>query len=425
MRDLEERVVAPLTHTSRQFMMIVAGLLILIGVMLASWAYQIVHGLTVTGLNTPVPWGIYIINFIFFISISIAGTLISGILRLLKQDWANPITRIAETVTIISVIIAFLNIMFDIGRPQRLLNMFFYGNATSPFVWDTIVIAIYLMASAAYLYFPMVPDMARLSNKVPKMRFFYRLLSNGYTGTEEQNKELHSMILTLAIMVTGTVVMVHTVLSWVFGLQKAQPDWHDAIMGPYFISGALITGLPILIIIAAIFRKAYGLERYFTMEMFDKLGKLLLVLTLIYMYLFVAETLTKDYGGESTTHATGQAIWFGQFAWITWSMVILGFLVPMVILTFKRLRTYKGILVASGLMFVALWVKRFIIVVPGLTRYLLPYKDGIYIPTGIEWALTFGSMALFGLMFAIFTKLFPMVSIWEVEEMEEFKEEVG
>jgi molybdopterin-containing oxidoreductase family membrane subunit len=424
LRDLEQKVLAPLNQTGRQFKVIVLGFILLIAIMFYYWFYQIVNGLTVTGLSQPVPWGIYILNFIFFISISIAGTLISGILRLLKQDWANPITRIAEMVTIISVIIAFLNILFDIGRPQRLFNMFFYGNSTSPFVWDTIVIAIYLFASAAYLYFPMVPDLARLAPKVPRLRFIYRLLSNGYTGTEEQKKELHRMILTLAIMVTGTVVMVHTVLSWVFGLMKSQPSWHDAIMGPYFISGALITGLPILIIIAAIFRKAYGLEKYFTMEMFDKLGKLMLVLILIYMYLFVAETLTKDYAGKATTHPSSEAIWFGEFAWITWSMVIIGFLVPMIILAFKRLRTYKGILLASGILFIAMWVKRFIIVVPGLTRYLLPYEDGIYIPTITEWALTFGSMALFGLMFAIFSKLFPMVSIWEVEEMEEFQGEV-
>jgi molybdopterin-containing oxidoreductase family membrane subunit len=424
MRDLEQKVLAPLNQTGRQFKVIVLGFILLIAIMFYHWFWQIANGLTVTGLSQPVPWGIYILNFIFFISISIAGTLISGILRLLKQDWANPITRIAEMVTIISVIIAFLNILFDIGRPQRLFNMFFYGNSTSPFVWDTIVIVIYLLASAAYLYFPMVPDLARLAPKVPKMRFIYRLLSNGYTGTEEQKKELHRMIVTLAVMVTATVVMVHTVLSWVFGLIKAQPSWHDAIMGPYFISGALITGLPILIIIAAIFRKAYGLEKYFKFEMFDKLGKLMLVLILIYLYLFVAETLTKDYAAEATTHDFSHALWFGEFAWITWSMVIIGFLVPLVILTFKRLRTYRGILLASGILFIAMWVKRFIIVVPGLTRYMLPYQDGIYIPTVTEWALTFGSMALFGLMFAIFSKLFPMVSIWEVEEMEEFQGEV-
>ena len=424
MRDLEQKVLAPLIHTGRQFMIIVLGFILLISVMFYYWFIQITTGLAVTGLNQGVPWGIYILNFIFFISISIAGTLISGILRLLKQDWANPITRIAEMVTIISVIIAFLNILFDIGRPQRLFNMFFYGNSTSPFVWDTIVIVIYLLASAAYLYFPMVPDLARLAPKVPRMKFIYRLLSNGYKGTEEQKKELHRMIITLAIMVTATVVMVHTVLSWVFGLMKAQPSWNDAIMGPYFISGALITGLPILIIIAAIFRKGYGLEKYFKLEMFDKLGKLLLVLALIYMYMFIAETLTKDYASKATTHSTSEAIWLGEFAWITWSMVIVGFLVPMLILTFKRTRTYKGILLASGLMFVAMWVKRFIIVVPGLTRYQVPYQDGIYIPTGVEWALTFGSMALFALMFAIFSKLFPMVSIWEVEEMEEFQGEV-
>ncbi|NIP37236.1 MAG: hypothetical protein GWN18_19920, partial [Thermoplasmata archaeon] len=160
MRDLEQKVLAPLNRTGRQFKVIVLGFILLIAIMFYYWFYQIVNGLTVTGLSQPVPWGIYILNFIFFISISIAGTLISGILRLLKQDWANPITRIAEMVTIISVIIAFLNIMFDIGRPQRLFNMFFYGNSTSPFVWDTIVIAIYLFASAAYLYFPMVPDLA-------------------------------------------------------------------------------------------------------------------------------------------------------------------------------------------------------------------------------------------------------------------------
>jgi molybdopterin-containing oxidoreductase family membrane subunit len=422
-RDLEDKVIAPLLETGRKFKLVVLSFLILIAVMFFAWYTQVSQGLTVTGLTQPVPWGIYIINFVFFISISIAGTLISGILRLLKQDWANPITRIAETVTIVSVIIAFLNILFDIGRPQRLFNMFMYGEASSPFVWDTIVIAIYLIASAAYLYFPLVPDLARLSVKVPKKRFFYRLLSYGYTGTEEQRAELNRIIISMAIIVTSTVVMVHTVLAWVFGLMKSVPSWHDAIMGPYFISGALITGLPILIIIAAIFRKGYNLKDYITDELFNKMGKLLLVLLLIYMYLFVAETLTKDYAGEAATEPVSHAIWFGEFAWITWSMVIFGFILPIIILTFKRTRTTKGVLFASGLVFIAMWIKRYIIVVPGLTRHLLPYENGIYIPTWVEWALTFGSMALFGLIFAIFAKLFPVVSIWEVEEMEEARKE--
>ena len=136
MKELEAKIIVPLEETGTKFKMIVIGFLVLIGAMFYAWFFQIDQGLSVTGLSQPTPWGIYIINFIFFISISIAGTLISGILRLLKQDWANPITRIAEIVTIVAVIIAFLNILFDIGRPQRLFNMFFYGQATSPFVWD-------------------------------------------------------------------------------------------------------------------------------------------------------------------------------------------------------------------------------------------------------------------------------------------------
>ncbi len=425
MKELEARIIVPLEQTGTRFKLVVIGFMVLIAAMFYAWFYQITYGLSVTGLSQPVPWGIYIINFVFFISISIAGTLISGILRLLKQDWANPITRIAETVTIVAVIVAFLNILFDIGRPQRLFNMFFYGQSTSPFVWDTIVIVVYLLASAAYVYFPMVPDMARLAGKVPKRRFIYRLLSNGYTGTEAQKKELHKIIFTLAIIVTATVLMVHTVLSWVFGLMIAQPGWHDAIMGPYFISGALITGLPILIIIAAIYRKAYNLEKWITDEMFQKMAKLLLVLILIYMYMFLAETLTADYTVTADREPISHAIWFGQFAWITWPIVIIGFFVPIIVLTFKRTRTYRNILIVSGILFIAMWAKRFIIVVPGLTRYLLPYQDGIYIPSWVEWALTFGSMALFGLIFAIFTKLFPIISIWEVEEMDEFKEGDG
>jgi molybdopterin-containing oxidoreductase family membrane subunit len=423
LNDLEDKIIAPLTTTTRPFKLIVIGFMVLIVIMFFAWYTQTTKGLSVTGLSQPVPWGIYIINFIFFISISIAGTLISGILRLMKQDWANPITRIAETVTIISVIIAFINILFDMGQPQRIINMFAYGNVTSPFVWDTIVIVTYLIASAAYLYFPMVPDLARLAGKVRKKRFIYRLLSFGYTGTDDQKKELHAIIVTMATIVTGTVLMVHTVLAWVFGLMKAQPSWHDAIMGPYFISGALITGLPILIIIAAIFRRGYKMEKYITDELFQKLGVLLNVFILIYMYLFLAEILTKDYSPELGTEAASHAIWFGQFAWITWTMVIFGFMLPIILLTFKRTRTYKGILIASGLVFLTMWAKRFIIVVPGLTTYLLPYKEGIYIPTWVEWALTIGSMALFGLLFAVFAKFFPIVSIWEVAEMEEFQEE--
>jgi molybdopterin-containing oxidoreductase family membrane subunit len=408
----------PLLETGRGFYLTVA-------VLLAIWAWgvyayytQVSQGLGVTYLNRPVFWGVYITNFVFFIGISHAGTLISAILRLARAEWRRAITRMAETITVLVLFFGVGNIIVDLGRPDRVANVIKHGRFQSPLLWDVMSITTYLTASSIYLYVPLIPDIAYLRDRVRRGSWrwwLYRTLALGWTGTPRQHRALEIAISILAVLVIPIAVSVHTVVSFVFSM-TIQPMWHSAIFGPYFVAGAIFSGIAAIIIAMAVLRRVYKLYDYIKEIHFNYLGILLLVMTLLWFYFTFAEYLTTYYGNEPVHMAIFWEKLTGRFAWPFWAMVAFCFVIPFLLLCNRRTRTVTGTVIASVSVIVGMWLERFIIVVPTLSNPRLPYERGVYIPTWVEWSVTAACFAAFILLYVLFAKVFPMVSIWEIRE---------
>jgi molybdopterin-containing oxidoreductase family membrane subunit len=419
-RDPEDAVLfAPVLGTTRRFWLGVTPLLALTLWGMYAYTLQLRYGLGVTGLHRPVAWGIYIINFVFFIGISHAGTLISAILRLCKAEWRRPITRAAEAITVLVLFFGLGSIIMDLGRPDRLFYVLQYGRLQSPLLWDVTSITTYLTGSALYLYLPLIPDLALVRDRATGWRrTLYTFLALGWRGTAGQHRRLERGIAVMAVMVIPIAVSVHTVVSWVFSM-TLQPMWKSTIFGPYFVTGAIFSGIAALIISMAAVRRAYHLESYLKPVHFNSLSLLLLVMSLLWLYFTFAEHLTAYYGGELAEAMVLFAKVTGRWAPAFWAMAVLNFVIPVAILANGRTRTVAGSVVASASVVVGMWLERYLIVVPTLANPRLPYERGFYGPTWVEVSITAGAVSFFVLLYMVFTKLFPIVSIWEVREARE------
>jgi molybdopterin-containing oxidoreductase family membrane subunit len=413
--EIDEALYAPIRRTGKRFYLAFSALGLVVLWAVFAYLYQYRSGLGVTGLERPHFWGVYITNFVFFIGISHAGTLISAILRLARAEWRRAITRSAEVITVLVLMFGVGNILIDLGRPDRMLNVIQYAQFQSPLLWDVASIAIYMTASAIYLYLPLIPDIALLRDNLGKRTWFYRILAVGWRGSERQHRWLEIGIAIMAVLVIPVAVSVHTVVSFVFAM-TIQPMWHSAIFGPYFVAGAIFSGIAALIIAMALIRRLYHLEDYLRPIHFNYLGILLLVMSLFWFYFTFTEHLTVYYGAEPI-HMT--IFWEkinGRFAPLFWTMVVGCFGIPVAILVSRKTRTVTGTVVASVSVTIGMWLERYSIVVPTLSHPRLPYETMYYFPTWVEWSVTAGCFALFIMLYMFFTKLFPIVSIWEVQE---------
>ncbi len=400
---------------------------------LVAFIYQLRIGLAATAMNNYFSWGVYIINFVFFIGISHAGTLVSAILRVTGAEWRRPITRMAEGITVFALMIGAPMIIIDMGRPDRILNVILHGRLQSPILWDVCSVTTYITGSLMYLYLPMIPDLALLRDRPgsfsPWRQKLYRKLSLGWTGTPEQKRRLERAIGAMAIVIIPVAVSVHTVVSWIFGM-TLRAGWHSTIFGPYFVVGAIFSGIAALITAMAIFVwyfRPYHLDRYITLSHFKKLASLLLAVNLIYIYFTVSEYLTMGYPSEGPDRRLLDALFTGQYAWQFWTMAVIGLFIPAVLLALPWTRTFKGILLASVLINIGMWLKRYVIVVPTLASPFMPVYSPTgqplsYVPTWVEWSITAGAFSGFCMLYLLFSKVFPIVSIWEIEEGEQEKQ---
>ncbi|MEW6749497.1 MAG: NrfD/PsrC family molybdoenzyme membrane anchor subunit [Candidatus Latescibacterota bacterium] len=390
----------------------------------AAWAafaytWQLWHGLGATGLNRPVYWGIYITNFVFFIGVSHAGTLISAILRLCRAEWRRAITRMAEVITVLVLFFGVGNVLVDMGRPDRLLNVIKHPHFRSPLLWDVCSITTYLTASTIYLYLPLIPDIALLHDRIGGWRgTLYRWLAMGWTGSPAQQRRLNRAIGVMAVIVLPIAVSVHTVVSWVFAM-TVQPMWHSTIFGPYFVVGAIFSGIAAIITAMALIRRAYHLEDYLKPVHFNNLGLLLLVMTLLWFYFTLGEYLTTWYGQEPVELGVFWAKFAGPYSPFFWAMVICCFVIPFALLCRRRTRTVAGTVAASISVNIGMWLERFTIVVPTLVNPRLSAVHGAYTPTWVEWSIMAGCFAAFALLYLGFTRMFPIVSVWEIREAHE------
>jgi molybdopterin-containing oxidoreductase family membrane subunit len=408
-------LVQPIVHTTVRFYVFSSVLLAVSVAGVVAYLTQYRQGLGVTGLNRPVYWGIYITNFVFFIGISHAGTLISAILRIVKAEWRRAITRSAEVITVMVLLFGVGSVLIDLGRPDRMLNVVKHANFRSPLLWDVCSITTYLICSTVYLYLPLIPDIALLRDHTNCRRWFYRALALGWQGTPRQQRRLEILMAIMAIIVIPVAVSVHTVVSFVFAM-TIQPMWHSAIFGPYFVVGAIFSGIAALIVAMAIIRWGYRLEAYLKPVHFNNLGILLLVMSLLWLYFTVSEFLTTFYGNEPVHMAVFNEKLFGSFAPHFWGMVLTCFVIPFIILSNRKTRTVMGTVIASISVNIGMYLERYIIVVPSLSNPRLPHEQAVYSPTWVEWLILAGCLSTFILLYGLFTKFFPIVSIWEIKE---------
>jgi Ni/Fe-hydrogenase subunit HybB-like protein len=419
---VDDDLLRPLMATSCRYFVATSlvGLIVLIAV--AVFAYQVWRGIGVLGINRPVFWAFYITNFVFWIGISHAGTLISAILRLANATWRRPVTRCAEAITVFALSIGAMFPIMHLGRPWLFFWLVPYPsqraiwpNFRSPLLWDFFAISTYLTGSVTFLLLPIIPDWAVVRERAHGWRKrLYRVLSLGWRGTPRQWNRLETAMHIMAVVIIPVAVSVHTIVSWDFAMAPV-PMWHSTIFGPYFVAGAIFSGIAGLILAMALLRKCLHLEEYLHPLHFDNLGKLLLMMSLLWFYFIVAERLTTWYGNESSEMAVFWATQRGAFAPLFWIMVLCNFGIPFPLLAIKKLRTITGTVIASSTIVVGMWIERFLIIVPSLARKYLPYAFGSYRPTWVEITVTAGTFAAMGLLYLLFVKFVPIISIWELK----------
>src|SRR4030042_6715238 len=278
------RILEPLTRTGKLFWIVAIPLALIFFWSFFAFTWQFIHGLGVTGMGHPISWAFYLVNFVFFIGISHAGALVSAVLRITHARWGTPFGRAAEAVTVFALAAGPTNILFDLGRSIRFYWVALHAQFKSPLLWDFTCIMTYFTVSTIFLYVLMIPDVAFLRDRFPGRRWLYKPLSLGWTGTEREQRSLGKAIAILCVAVIPIAVSVHTVVSWVFGMQT-QPMWHSTIFAPYFVTGAIYSGIATIIVVTVVLRKVYHLEDYLKPYHFNNMGLLLLTFTLLWAYL--------------------------------------------------------------------------------------------------------------------------------------------
>jgi Ni/Fe-hydrogenase subunit HybB-like protein len=425
-RHITEDLLRPLANPTWRFYASIVIPVAFVVAGLVAWFYQIRYGIGNSGLGWPVYWGFYITNFVFWIGISHAGTLISAILRLVDAGWRRPVTRCAEVITTFALLIGAMFPLIHLGRPWLFFWLIPYPserliwpNFRSPLVWDFFAINTYLTGSALFLFLPMIPDLAVVRDRSTGVkRVIYGALALGWRGTTKQWHRLETAMQIMAIAIIPVAVSVHTIVSFDFSMVPV-PGWHTTIFGPYFVVGAIFSGIAALIIAMALLRRFLHLEQYMKPLHFDNLGKLMLVMALLWGYFVFNERLVMWYGNEHAEMNLFQTTQTGEFAPLYWLMVTVNFVLPLIILGIRRFRTITGCVIASFGVLLGMWLERYLIIVPSLGRKYLPYSWGDYSAQPVELFITAATFAAMILFYLLFVKFVPIISIWELKAGEQ------
>ncbi|MGB5434863.1 MAG: NrfD/PsrC family molybdoenzyme membrane anchor subunit [Maribacter sp.] len=389
-------------------------MVILVG--LVAFVLQVVKGHEITGMRDNVVWGIYIINFIFFVCLSYSGAFISGILHFFKTPWKNSVSRIVEIITVLSLIIGPIFILLCIGRLDRLHYLFIYPRIQSPITWDIIAILTDLIGCFIYLYLTFIPDFAILRDNSEGTsnwrRKLYKTLAIGYMDTPTQRERLHKITRTMSAMVIVLAIVAYTVLAWIFSL-TLQPGWNSTIFAPYFIIAGLYSGVGVIIITMYLIRKYFKLDHYIRKIHFIGAGIVLLIISLLFGYFTFSEYFSRWFSHKIQDINLLDTL-FTRYFWEFIFANYIGVLVPIVILFFKKFRTIKSITFAAVIAVLGLWLNRYLIVVPTLETPYLPIQDTRpeylhYTATWIEWALSFAGVAAFILFFILIMRIVPII----------------
>jgi Ni/Fe-hydrogenase subunit HybB-like protein len=418
-------ILRPIVHTDWRFYLVVGVLGLIVLWAFFAFGWQIYWGLGVNGYPHSIFWAMFIVNFVFWIGLSHSGTLISAILRVTHAEWRRPITRGAEVMTVLTLSMGALFPLIHVGRNWRIYYVFPYPNERelwsnfhSPILWDFAAISTYLTASLLYLYLPMIPDLALLRDRAPdRFRgFLYRALALGWTGTEREWRRLRIALGLMAFVVIPIAVSVHSIVSWDFAMSIV-PMWHSTIFAPYFVIGAIYSGTALVVTIMVLLRWVFRYEAYLTRQHFDNLGKITLAVCIAWTYFYFAEILTTWYGRLEAEYRVITEIMYGVYAPFFWAMIAFNFVIPFSLLLFRRVRrSILAIFIISILINVGMYIERYLIVIPGLSRSHMPFMWTNWTPTWVEISMSVGTFAGFTLLYILFTKFFPIIAIWEIKE---------
>jgi len=387
------------------------------------WSYQIANGLGKAGYRPPVLWGAYLVNFVFWIGIAHSGTLISAILFLFRARWRTSISRSAEAMTIFAASIAALFPIIHLGRPWIFYwlipypnQRYLWPNFLSPLVFDFLAVSTYITASLLFWYTGLVPDLAALRESALGLRGkIYRLFSLGWSGTDRQWRHYGAAYLLLAALATPLVISVHSVVSWDFALSII-PGYHATIFAPYFVAGAIHSGLAMVLTLLIPLRRIFHLESIITSDTLDKIAKTSIVMALIVGYAYVVEPFVAWYSGNVFEKQTYLLRSVGYYAPLFWMMSFCNVIAPLSFFFRKARRSPVFLFSVAILINIGMWLERFVIIIGSMSRDYLPYNWGNYWPNWVDWSITFGSFCLFFLLFLLFVRFIPAIGITEVKE---------
>src|SRR6516165_4348336 len=384
--------------------------------------YLFLRGVGIWGIEIPSAWGFAIINFVWWIGIGHAGTLISAFLLLFKQSWRNSINRFAEAMTLFAVACAGMFPVLHLGRPWLAYWLFPYPTTMgvwpqfrSPLVWDVFAVSTYATISLVFWYVGLVPDLGTMREeaKNPWVRKVYGILSLGWRGSARHWKRYESMYILLAGISTPLVLSVHTVVSFDFAIAIV-PGWHTTIFPPYFVAGAIYSGFAMVLVLAIPIRKYYGLENMITLRHLQNSAKIMLATGLIVAYGYFFEAFIGLYSGSTYERFMIHNRWFGPYAALYWSLILLNILLPQVLWWPKVRSSTRWLFGISLIVLVGMWLERFVIIVTSLHRDFLPSSWGHYVATRWDYAIYFGTIGFFTVAIYLFIRIVPAISIFEM-----------
>lgn len=416
-------ILRPLERVGRGYYLAVGAALVVWVAGAAAWGLQIWRGLRVSGLMHPVMWGVYITSFVFWVGIAHSGTLISAILFLFHARWRAAISRAAEAMTVFAVMTAGLFPLIHLGR-----TWFFYWlipypnqrtlwiNFRSPLIWDVFAVSTYLTISVVFWYLGLIPDLAALRDRSAGWRRrLFDWLAIKWTGTAREWRHFNGAYLLLAALATPLVVSVHSVVSWDFAMAIV-PGWHSTIFAPYFVAGAILSGLAMVLTLMIPARRLLGVEAYITLDHLENVAKLIIVTSLIVGYAYVTEFFFAWYGGNPFERSTFAARASGPYAPLFWLMVACNAIVPLVLFVRAARRNVVVLFVVSLLVNIGMWTERFVIIAGSLSHEFSAYSWGVYTPSIVEWTIFAGSGAWFLFWFLLFIGHVPAIPMAEVKE---------
>jgi Ni/Fe-hydrogenase subunit HybB-like protein len=424
--DAREASLRPFGKPSPAWWLVVAGLAGVVGVGIVAWVVQLRGGMGVSGFNDHAFWAIDIANVVTFIGVSYGGAVVSAILRLTGATWRAPLTRLAEGTAVITVLIGSALIIPHIGRPDRLYELVTQPNLAAPVFWDFIAVMTYTAASVVFFALPLVPDMAILSEGHSGelgrgRRTLYAVISRGWVGGPEQRRVLSGALGLVSIMIIPLAVSVHSVLAWAMAT-TSRPWWHESIWAPQFVVAALYSGVALVILVVAGFRRGYHLEAFITPRHFVRLGFILAVFATTYLYLTFADILPGAYVGEHGVAAVFGELLVGSMAPWFWLFVIAGGVLPLLLVALPWTRNIWGMVAAAALVVPMMWLKRMLMVVAPGNYDTMTGAFGNYNFTWVPIAVTLAALAAIPLLLMLLFRVVPLLSIDEIEEIEELEE---